>query len=68
MYANKIKLVGTEHGVGVRNAGEIGAEAGGLTLNENGQLINIGLIQSKAQLQINTASLNNQGIIAGDKT
>ncbi|NBM50155.1 hemagglutinin repeat-containing protein, partial [Proteus sp. G2666] len=67
MYANKIKLVGTEHGVGVRNAGEIGAEAGGLTLNENGQLINIGLIQSKAQLQINTASLNNQGIIAGDK-
>ncbi len=67
MYANKIKLVGTEHGIGVRNAGEIGAEAGGLTLNQNGQLINTGLIQSKAQLQINTVSVNNQGVIAGDK-
>ncbi|WP_368911289.1 two-partner secretion domain-containing protein [Proteus vulgaris] len=67
MYANKIKLVGTEHGVGVRNAGEIGAEAGGLTLNENGQLINTGLIQSQTQLQVDTASVNNQGVITGDK-
>ncbi|EKP3107155.1 hypothetical protein QSE66_004687 [Escherichia coli] len=28
MYAGKIRLVGTETGVGVRNAGHIGAQAG----------------------------------------
>ncbi|UPK82635.1 hemagglutinin repeat-containing protein [Proteus vulgaris] len=65
MYANKIKLVGTEHGVGVRNAGEIGADIGGLTLNENGQLVNSGKIQSYSELDIKTTSLNNQGAIVG---
>jgi filamentous hemagglutinin len=30
MYANKIALIGTEAGLGVRNAGNIGAGAGGL--------------------------------------
>ncbi|MDR9740674.1 hemagglutinin repeat-containing protein [Proteus terrae] len=65
MYANKIKLVGTEHGVGVHNAGEIGADIGGLTLNENGQLVNSGKIQSYSELDIKTTSLNNQGSIVG---
>ncbi|MEI9535588.1 filamentous hemagglutinin N-terminal domain-containing protein [Moellerella wisconsensis] len=32
MYANTIKMRGTENGVGVRNAGHIGAEAGDITL------------------------------------
>ena len=31
MYAGKIRLVGTETGVGVRNAGHIGAQAGAVT-------------------------------------
>ncbi|MDQ4678635.1 hypothetical protein, partial [Stenotrophomonas maltophilia group sp. RNC7] len=30
MYSQKIVLVGTEHGVGVRNAGTMGAQAGQL--------------------------------------
>ncbi|MDF4697052.1 hypothetical protein P3548_25335, partial [Vibrio parahaemolyticus] len=55
----------TEHGVGVHNAGEIGADIGGLTLNENGQLVNSGKIQSYSELDIKTTSLNNQGSIVG---
>lgn len=34
MYAGKIRLVGTETGVGVRNAGHIGAQAGAVTGSE----------------------------------
>ncbi|WP_193014338.1 MULTISPECIES: hemagglutinin repeat-containing protein [Gammaproteobacteria] len=67
MYANKIKLIGTEHGVGVHNAGEIGADIGGLTLNNNGQLVNSGKIQSHSALDIKTVSLNNQGSLVGQQ-
>lgn len=38
MYANTIKMRGTEHGVGVRNAGHIGAQAGDITLSAEGIL------------------------------
>ncbi|WP_331251359.1 MULTISPECIES: hypothetical protein [Photorhabdus] len=48
MYANKIKLVGTEQGVGVRNAGPLGAQAGNLMLNTNGHLTNSGIITASA--------------------
>ena len=34
MYAGKITLIGTEAGVGVRNAGEIGASAGSVTVTD----------------------------------
>ncbi|HZX77187.1 hemagglutinin repeat-containing protein [Lysobacter sp.] len=54
MYANKIMLVGTENGVGVRNAGEIGAQAGELVVNVDGRLENIGAIQSKSDARIDT--------------
>lgn len=33
MYAGKIHLIGTEHGVGVRNAGHIGASAETLSID-----------------------------------
>jgi filamentous hemagglutinin len=38
MYADKITLVGTESGVGVRNAGQIGASAGDVTLTADGRI------------------------------
>ncbi|MCG1039106.1 hemagglutinin repeat-containing protein [Mycetohabitans sp. B7] len=38
MYADRIVMVGTEHGVGVHSAGTISAQAGDLTLCANGKL------------------------------
>lgn len=46
MYAGKIYLIGTEHGVGVRNAGHIGASAGQVTVTADGMLVNSGTINS----------------------
>ncbi|ALN65272.1 filamentous hemagglutinin family N-terminal domain protein [Lysobacter antibioticus] len=48
MYAGKIALIGTEHGLGVRNAGAIGAQAGELTLSADGRLSNSGQIQAQS--------------------
>ncbi|MDU4435735.1 MAG: filamentous hemagglutinin N-terminal domain-containing protein [Pluralibacter gergoviae] len=64
MYANRITLVGTERGVGVRNAGEIGATQGGFTLNAEGKLTNSGTLYSQQDLALKTAQLDNQGHIA----
>lgn len=46
MYAGKIRLIGTEAGVGVRNAGHIGAQAGQVTITADGMLVNSGTINS----------------------
>ncbi|PHV36009.1 hemagglutinin repeat-containing protein [Janthinobacterium sp. BJB304] len=46
MYAGKITLIGTEAGLGVRNAGVMAATAGNLVLQSNGWLSNSGNIQS----------------------
>lgn len=46
MYAGKIRLIGTEAGVGVRNAGHIGAQAGQVTVTADGMLVNSGTINS----------------------
>ncbi|EYU15162.1 filamentous hemagglutinin N-terminal domain-containing protein, partial [Photorhabdus aegyptia] len=62
MYANKIKLVGTEQGVGVHNAGQLGAQAGNLTLDSQGKLMNSGVITASANVTIdNQGALENQG-------
>jgi filamentous hemagglutinin len=45
MFANKITLVGNEAGLGVRNAGSIGASAGNLVVTASGQLINTGTLE-----------------------
>ncbi|WP_262947429.1 hemagglutinin repeat-containing protein [Xenorhabdus indica] len=64
MYANKIRLVGTEQGVGVRNAGQLGAQAGNLTLDSQGKLTNSGVITASADVVINNSgALANQGNI-----
>tara|TARA_R110001583_G_scaffold130834_1_gene282553 strand:+ start:49824 stop:55391 length:5568 start_codon:yes stop_codon:yes gene_type:complete len=65
MYAGKIHLVGTENGVGVSNAGSIGASAGEFTLTADGALINTGQIYGD-HLAIEATSLDNtiDGVIA----
>ncbi|EJI2013126.1 hemagglutinin repeat-containing protein [Salmonella enterica] len=67
MYANKITLVGTEKGLGVRNAGELGAGAGELTLSVDGRLDNSGQLQSQGSLQIaSQGDMDNPGnLVAG---
>ncbi|MBI5784588.1 MAG: DUF637 domain-containing protein [Rhodocyclales bacterium] len=67
MYAGKITLVGTEAGVGVRNAGEIGAGAGDVVVNVNGQLTNRGLIDGRETvIRATTVANLGTGRIYGD--
>jgi len=67
MYAQRIVLLGTEHGVGVRNAGHIGASAGQLIVTADGQLQNTGTLQA-SHTDIQATELNNRGIIDGVNT
>ena len=66
MYTQKIALIGTEHGLGVRNAGHIGAAAGHVKVSVNGLLENMGHITSDSNTDIVAQNLNNQGEIAAN--
>ncbi len=61
MYAGKIILVGTEAGVGVRNAGQIGASAGDVAITVDGQLTNRGTVTALGNVSLNATRLDNQG-------
>ena len=66
MYAGKIHLTGTEAGVGVRNAGSIGASVGEVTIDVNGMLTNTstGHLTSVGNTQLTaTGGISNQGTI-----
>ncbi|MBU2538420.1 MAG: filamentous hemagglutinin N-terminal domain-containing protein, partial [Proteobacteria bacterium] len=64
MYAGKIILVGTEAGVGVCNAGNIGASVGEVIVTTEGRLENAGRITSASHTQIDTsAGIDNSGTI-----
>ncbi|WP_205203986.1 hemagglutinin repeat-containing protein, partial [Azonexus hydrophilus] len=65
MYAGKITLLGTEAGVGVRNAGTLAASAGEVVVTSEGKLINAGAIDA-GNARITAATLTNQGQIYGD--
>lgn len=60
MYAGKITMVGTDAGVGVRNAGKISASAGEFILTVDGKLINTGQIvtDGNAELEVTSGMLN----------
>jgi filamentous hemagglutinin len=70
MYANKIILIGTEAGVGVRNAGEIGAAAGDVIVRSDGQLINSNSIQSTGDIHLAVANSidNSAGTISAGRS
>ena len=68
MFANKIWLVGNEHGVGVRNAGSIGAQAGELVVTVDGRLENTGALQSLQNMRLQArGDLANAGTIAATR-
>ncbi|HHF2583924.1 TPA: hemagglutinin repeat-containing protein, partial [Haemophilus influenzae] len=56
MYAEKIHLVDNGQGLGVRNAGHIGASVGEVKIDSFGRIVNEGGIYSKQDVQINTNS------------
>ncbi|MEJ7138982.1 hemagglutinin repeat-containing protein [Amphibiibacter pelophylacis] len=63
MYAGKITLLGTQAGLGMRNAGQIGASAGELVVRADGRLENTGTLQGQGGVDIATGSLANGGQI-----
>ncbi|ALR04935.1 hemagglutinin repeat-containing protein [Xylella fastidiosa] len=69
MYAGKITLIGTEHGLGVRNAGQLSATSAPLTVTVDGLLENTGRLQSATDTQLTaTAAVNNSGLISVAQT
>lgn len=65
MYANAIRLVGTEVGLGVNSRGEIIAGSGDLTLTSAGQVVLGGKTTATGNLTIRAAqALANQGTLA----
>lgn len=65
MYAGKITLIGNEAGIGVRNAGQIGASAGEVVVTVDGRIENSGTITSTNQIRATTQNqLSNSGTIA----
>ena len=65
MYAGKIYLVGTENGLGVRNAGSIHASIGQMILNANGDLMNTGnVIANAGEISIQAHDVKNTGNIS----
>ena len=69
MYAGKIRLIGTEKGVGVRNAGNIGTSAGDVVVNADGTLSNIGSINASQHIKVVTGGdLVNEGTLYASAT
>nr|WP_053507135.1 filamentous hemagglutinin N-terminal domain-containing protein [Xanthomonas oryzae] len=68
MFANKIWLVGNENGVGVRNAGNIGARAGDLVVTVDGRLENTGTLQSQQDTRVAaTGGIANAGTLSATR-
>ncbi|WP_392565243.1 hemagglutinin repeat-containing protein [Utexia brackfieldae] len=62
MYAGKITMIGTETGVGVSNAGELGASAGSISITADGQIANTGQMQSQGDLTLSSQhNIDNHG-------
>ena len=64
MYAEKIHLVDNGQGLGVRNAGHIGASAGDVKIDSQGRIVNSGTISATHQADLNAEKvIENKGKI-----
>ena len=63
MYAEKIHLVDNGQGLGVRNAGHIGASAGSVKIDSQGKIVNEGVINGVDNIHLHTAVATNTGKI-----
>ena len=74
MYAGKISLISTEKGVGIHNAGQLFAAAGGVSLAADGEIVNSGSIVAadksgsssadKAAIAVQAAHFHNSGSLS----
>lgn len=58
MYANRIYIIGTEQGVGVRNSGDIGSGHGDIILSNTGKVENEGHINGNDVASLDTHEHN----------
>ena len=64
MYAEKIHLVDNGQGLGVRNAGHIGASAGSVRIDSQGKIVNEGFIGGSENAQLNAKkNIENRGTV-----
>ncbi|MFA9499550.1 hemagglutinin repeat-containing protein [Mannheimia sp. E30BD] len=64
MYSGKIHLIGTENGVGVRNAGHIGASAETLKIDSQGRIVNSGTLNAAKPVTLTASQgIENKGKI-----
>ena len=63
MYAGKIRMIGTETGLGVRNSGNIGASAGDISLTAEGLLQNSGALSARNNIDIAVHAMEEAGSI-----
>jgi filamentous hemagglutinin len=69
MYANKIRLVGTEAGVGVNSLGSIAAQAGDFNLDSQGQITLAGSTSASGNISINSnTGITNTGTLSSQQT
>lgn len=68
MYAGKIRLIGTDKGLGVTNAGDISA-SNSLSLDAQGNLTNTGFMGAKdsATVNVNGNAITNSGTVASSQ-
>jgi len=66
MYADKIHLLGTEAGVGVRNSGEIAAQAGDFQLTSAGKLVVTGTLAASGNMAVDASAMDNSGTLAAN--
>ena len=64
MYSEKIHLVDNGQGLGVRNAGHIGASAGSVKIDSQGKIVNEGFIGGSENAELNAKkNIENRGTV-----